>query len=130
MVTGNPFREWGDNILARELASLEVGLSGFLTKADDVTAAQRMVFSELRVSLLTVVGNQNRNQGANGEMNLSFLWIAQKEQRWLEMKRIRGRESFDPEFCKWPLWNVGDGATLTKARLAVQFCRKQFCVTM
>ena len=80
MVTGNPFREWGDKILTREPGSLEVGLSGFLTKADDVTAAQRMVFSELRVSLLTVVGNQNGNQGANGEMNLSFLWIAQKEQ--------------------------------------------------
>ena len=130
MVTGNPFREWGDNILVRELASLEVGLSGFLTKADDVTAAQRMVSGKPRASLSMVVGNQNRNQGANGEMNLSFLWIAQKEQRWLEMKTIQGRESFDPEFCKWPFWNVGNGATLMKARLAVQFCRKEFCVTM
>ena len=88
MVTGNPFRKQGDKILVREPGSLEVGLSGFLTKVDDVAAAQSVVFSEPRVSLLMVIGNQNRNQGANGEMNPNFLWIAQKEQQWLEMKRI------------------------------------------
>ena len=58
MVSQDPARKCGHNILVRELASFEAEMSGWSQKNDDVTVARSMGSCELWGSFLTVVENR------------------------------------------------------------------------